>query len=122
MIFHLADKYKFDVNADDNATGLRDLGALGSEPFYEGVPLSFEILFKNFAATDTLQHGAGLNIKSYYCLVARAIVDFPAAIKPFLNAGADANVALSEAVRRDNVRMAKLCLEYGGDPNTLTLY
>lgn len=119
MICHLVDKYGFDVNADDNASGLRDLGTLGSPPYYEGVPMNFAILFKNLAAVEELlRRGADLTLKKY-CLLWNAMSGFPAAIKPFLEAGANANEILGEAVRLSNRGIAKLCLKYGADPNTV---
>jgi len=59
MITHLVTRHGFDVEADDNATGLRPLDSLID---YEdwGTPMRFAYLFKNQAAIEALkEYGAG---------------------------------------------------------------
>ncbi|KAK9416708.1 putative Ankyrin repeat-containing protein [Seiridium unicorne] len=113
MIAHLIVEYGFDPNADDNPTGMRLLSMMSDDT---GVPLDFAIRFKNLAAVEALlQHGADPNVRDHIPL-RQAVALGSAAIKPFLEAGADANVALSKAVKTGELQIAKLCIEHKADP------
>ncbi|KAK9797889.1 putative Ankyrin repeat-containing protein [Seiridium cardinale] len=113
MIAHLIEKYDFDPNADDNPTGMRLLGMMSDDT---GVPLDFAVRFKNIAAVEALlQHGADPNVRDHLPLREAVALGW-AATKPFLEAGADANVALSKAVETGELQIAKLCIEHKADP------
>lgn len=106
MIIHLIEDYGFDPNGDHNATGLRNLPTLGSGPWDVGVPLDFAIRHHNLAAVQILlEKGADPNPRHY-----DVVREFPAAVESFLDAGADANVTLKEAIKSNSVEVAKLCL------------
>ncbi|CAJ2512183.1 Uu.00g051980.m01.CDS01 [Anthostomella pinea] len=140
MIAHLVDRHHFDVNASDGCGGLRDF--FGDVPDI-GSPLNFAVVFKNLAAVEALlERGADTEGKLAVAgggasgaaadqdqedghrryPVATAIGDgytfrgFVEALRPLLEAGADATVGLRCAVDRNNLDAARLLLDFGGDP------
>ncbi|KAI0120927.1 hypothetical protein BJ170DRAFT_645622 [Xylariales sp. AK1849] len=116
MVTHLVDKYDFDPNADDNAADLRML-PMNADDY--GRPLDFAIRYQNLAAVQALlQHGADPSIDDYLH-VNNAMTEYPAAVERFLDAGADANVVQREAVRRDDVQIARLCLKHKANPSLI---
>ena len=119
MVDHLVEKYGMDIHADNES--LRDYFHASSD---SGTPLVAAVDAGNLAVVEALlRKGASSNAcgPSLRDPWGRAIGNcmwegFMPALRPLLNAGADANEVLKHAVSEHKYEAVQLALEYGADP------
>lgn len=116
MIDHLLDKHHMDIEAHSKV-----LRPTIHFPGDSGTPLVCAVWYKNLAAVQhLLTRDANPELATVLAIGrATAHQGWLPAVGPLLEAGADADSALENAVDRKNLDAAKLCVTYGADPSIM---
>jgi hypothetical protein len=116
MIDHLLDKYHMDMEAHSKV-----LRPMTHFPGDHGTPLVCAVWHENLAAVQHLLTRGADPRPAIILAVGRATAPhgWLPAVGPLLEAGANADWALEDAVDRKNLDAAKLCVAYGADPSVM---
>jgi len=116
MIDHLLDKYHMDIEAHSKV-----LRPMIHFPGDYGTPLVCAVWHENFAAVQHLLTRGANPEPAIVLAIGRATAPhgWLPAVVPLLEAGANADWALEDAVDRKNLDAAKLCVTHGADPSVM---
>ncbi|KAF7190796.1 hypothetical protein HII31_07955 [Pseudocercospora fuligena] len=117
MVSHLLDHHKLDVYANNE-----DLRNFFHDPPDSGTPLTNAIYRRNLAVVkELIRRGVDPNHR-YHASEAIGYHNFEEGFLPalpiLLEAGADADEALKSAIFSSHLEAAKICLDFGADPES----